>query len=189
MLIDLLFLLLLVGALALGFFQGVIRLSVLLIAYYLSVVLASFLFIPLGYFFLNKFGTDLNVGLYVAFALIMMLSMAILAAYGLYSVRDVHTQMQDFLPGKLMYLDKTAGVFVALVLVALFLGMFAVLLWNLMIVKGAETIDLPIMRFLGGSVRKSFLLRYFAAYILPTAYNFADPVLPDGAAIIFAVAK
>lgn len=183
MLIDLLFLLLLVGALALGFFQGVIRLTVLLVTYYLSVVLASFLFYPLGLFFFNKFGTHPDVGMYIAFALIMMLCMAILSAYGLYAVRDIA------LPGHLMYIDRSAGVFVALILIALFLGMLAVLLWNLMIIKGAETLDLPIMQFLGGSVRKSFLLRYFSTYILPTAYNFADPVLPDGAAIIFAVAK
>jgi uncharacterized membrane protein required for colicin V production len=181
MFIDLLFLLLLVGFLALGFFQGVIRLSILLFSYYLSVVLASFLFYPLGVFFLNKFGTNPNVGMYIAFALIMLLSLALLSAYGLYSVRDFH------LPGHLMYVDRFTGVFVSLILSALFLGMFAVLFWNLLIVKGAETLDLPIMRFLGASVRRSFLLRYFATYILPTAYNFADPILPDGASIIFAV--
>ncbi len=181
MFMDIVFLALLIGSLLLGFYQGVIRLSVLLVAYYLSVVLASVLFYPLGMFFLDKFGTHPNVGMYVAFALILMLSLAFLATYGLYTVKDFH------IPGHLMYVDKAAGVFIALILAALFMGMLAVLLWNLFVIKGAENIKLPIMHMLGGSVRSSFLLNYFASYILPMAYDFADPILPEGAKIIFAV--
>jgi membrane protein required for colicin V production len=181
MFMDIIFLTILIGFLLLGFYQGVIRLAVLLVAYYLSVVLASVLFQPLGMFFLDKFGTHPNVGFYVAFAIILLLSLGFLATYGLYSVRDFH------MPGHLMYVDKTAGVFIALILAALFMGMFAVLMWNLFVIKGAENIKLPIMHMLGGSVRSSFLLNYFAVHILPMAYNFADPILPAGARIIFAV--
>jgi membrane protein required for colicin V production len=183
MVIDLLFIILFVGSLALGFYQGVIRLSILLLSFYLGVVMASILFYPVGIFFMNRFGTHPSVGMYMAFAIVMMLCFALFATYGLYSVRDVQ------IPGHLMYVDKSTGVFVALILAGLLLGMFGVLLWNLMIVKGGARIDLPIMKFLGGQVRSSFLLQYFAVYILPMAYDFADPILPDGAQLIFAVGK
>lgn len=188
MLMDILFILLFIGGLALGFYQGVVRLGVLLIAYYLSIVLASILFYPLGMFFFNQFGTIPSVGFYVAFALVAMISLAALSAYGIYVVRDYHAKLH-YIEGPLMYADRVAGVFVSLILTSLFLGMLGMMLWNMFIVKGAAQIDLPLMRILGASVNKSFLLNYFATYILPTAYNFADPILPDGAAIIFAVAQ
>lgn len=181
MFIDLVFIFLMVGFIAAGFFQGVIRMTILLVAFYLGVVLASFYFFSLGLFFVTKFKTTLFVGQYVAFALIMMIGFAWLSAAGLYTFRYAK------FPKQLMYLDNVLGTLVALILAALFLGLFAVILWNMMIIKGGERIDLPIMKWLGGSVRKSFLLKYFSIYLLPKAYAFASPILPSSARIIFAV--
>lgn len=186
MFIDIVFILLLVGFLALGFFQGLIRLAVLLVTFYLSIVLASLYFIPLGGFLETRFGTpgdpaSVATSQYLAFVIILLIGYAVLAAAGLYTFRNVH------MPGQLQYLDRIIGVLLALFLAALFLGIFAIILWNLMVVKEAETIELPIMQWLGNSVRNSFLLRVFASSILPQAYHVADPILPDNARIIFAV--
>ncbi len=188
MFIDMIFILALVGILVLGFFQGLIRLSILLVTFYLSVVLASLYFTSFGYFLHNKFGSSggaasIATSQYLGFVIILLIGYAMLAAAGLYTFREVK------MPGQLEYVDRISGVFIALILGALFLGIFAIVLWNLMIVKHAEDIRLPIMKMLGRSVRNSFLLGLFSSHILPRAYNFADPILPDAARIIFAVGE
>jgi membrane protein required for colicin V production len=179
MFIDLLFLLSLVGILTLGFFQGIIRVAILLVAFYLSVVMASFFFGWLGGIFVRNFHTSVSVGQYLAFAVIMITFLILLSLAGFYQFRDIH------LPGQLMYVDRVAGMVVSLLLAGLILGMMAVLLWNLFIERGAANIDFPVMKLLGRSIRSSFLLQYFANHVLPGAYNFADPILPDSARFIF----
>lgn len=181
MFIDFVFIVFFVGFVALGFFQGVIRMTILLVTFYLSVVLASFYFISFGRFLADQFDTTTFVGQYVGFVIIMMVGHALLAAAGLYTFRYAK------MPGQLMYLDRVLGTLVALILAVLFLGIFAVVLWNLMITRGGERINFPVMKFLGGSVRNSLLLHYFSTYLLPRAYAFADPILPRQVRIIFAV--
>jgi membrane protein required for colicin V production len=181
MFVDLVFLLLLVGILAIGFFQGVIRMSLILISFYLSVVLASFWFKPLGVFFKKNFDTTIYVGQYVAFALIMLVALAAISAATLYTFRYAK------IPGKLIYLDYILGMLVSLVLAGLILGISSILLWNLMVERGGCYIDFPVAKWLCGSVKKSFLLGYFSDHILAQAYNFADPILPDDVRILFEI--
>lgn len=179
--IDIFFLLLFVAALAAGFFQGMIRLFVLLVAFYLSVVLASLYFPALATVFQTRFGTPRYVGEYVGFMLILMVGFILLTVAGLYTFRYAH------LPGQLQYVDRVIGVLLGVVLGALFIGIFAVLLWNLMILRGGCTIDFPIMRMLCGGVSRSFLLQYFSRELLPATYDLIRPILPAGARIIFVV--
>ncbi len=179
--IDLIFLLFLVAMLAVGFFQGMIRLGVLLAAFYLSLVLASLYYPALGGFFFRSFGSARYVSEYTAFALVLMLSFIVLTVAGLYTFRYAR------FPGQLEYVDRIGGVLLGLVFGSLIIGMFAVLLWNMMILRGGETLDFPIMGALGRSVRGSFLLRYFANSILPQVYDIVDPILPDGAKFIFVI--
>jgi hypothetical protein len=56
-----------------------------------------------------------------------------------------------------------------------------------MIVRGGRNIEFPFMRSLGTSVATSPMLTYFANVLLPQVYTFLSPILPDGAALIFAV--
>lgn len=179
--VDLSFLLLFVTSLAVGFFQGSIRLVVLIIAFYLSLVLASLYFQPVGGWLVSNFGTTRYVGEYVGFALVLLIGFALLAAAGIYTFRYAS------LPGQLLYIDKVVGMILGVLLGALLIGMFGVLLWNLMIVRGGQNIDLPVMQWLGRQVAGSFLLQFFANEILPQVYGLLDPILPDSAAIIFAV--
>jgi uncharacterized membrane protein required for colicin V production len=180
-LMDVFFLLLFVGALALGFFQGMVRLLVLILAFYLSVVLASLYFPALANVFVNRFGTERYVGEYMGFIIVLLLAVLILGAAGLYTFRYAQ------LPGQLQYIDRILGLVLGLLFGTLLISIFAVVLWNMMIVRGGRTVDFPLMRFLGSQVAGSTLLQFFANQLLGQIYTLVDPVLPDGAQIIFAV--
>jgi membrane protein required for colicin V production len=177
--IDVFFILLFIGSLALGFFQGMIRLVVLIVALYLSLVLASLYYTAVGEWLVVHFNAQRYVGQYMGFAIVLFVGFLLLAAAGVYTFRYAS------LPGGLEYVDRVIGLFLGMLLGAFFLGTFAVLLYNLMIVRGGSTIDFPIMRALGSGVANSFMLRYFATTVLPLVYSVIDPALPEGANLIF----
>ena len=178
---DILFILLFFGMLAAGFFQGMVRLLVLLVAFYLSLVLASLYYPSLGEFFVRSFDTQRYVGQYMAFSLVLFFGFLLLALAGLYTFRYFR------MPGGLEFLDRAVGAVLGMVFGSLVIGIFAALLWNLMIVRGGRNIDFPLMRALGNSVAGSFVLQYFSTQLLPLVYNFLDPILPDGANLLFLV--
>jgi len=177
--IDILFILLFVISVAVGFFQGLIRLVVLLVALYLSMVLASLYYTAVGEWLGRNFGAQRYVGHYIGFALVLFFGFLLLSAAGLYTFR--YAQM----PGGLQYVDRVGGVVLGMLLGVFFIGTFAALLFNLMIVRGGRTIDFPLMHALGGAVTNSTLLNYFSTSLLPMVYAILDPVLPDGARLIF----
>lgn len=179
--IDLVFILLFFATLAIGFFQGMIRLLVLILALYLSLVLASLYYPSLGEFFVRRLGAERFVGQYVGFALVFFFGFLLLALAGVYTFRYAK------LPGGLQYLDRIVGTVLGMVLGALLVGVFAGVLYNLMIVRGGRNVDFPFMRSLGNSVAGSIVLDYFSNDLLPFVYAFIDPVLPDGAELIFKV--
>ncbi len=179
--IDLLFLLLFIGMLALGFFQGMIRIILLLIALYLGVVLASLYYAPLGEVFVRNFGAQRTVAQYLAFVLVLTIGFALLAAAGLYTFRYTRSL------GGFEYLNRVGGTLMGMILGALLIGIFGSLLWNLMIVRGGRGIDLPFFRGLGNSVASSSLLPFFVNQLLPVVFARLDPILPDGANLLFLV--
>jgi uncharacterized membrane protein required for colicin V production len=179
--IDILFILLFFGLLVTGFFQGMVRLLVIIIAFYLALVLASLYYPSLGEFFVRSFGSERFVGQYVAFALVLFVGFVLLALAGLYTFRYFR------MPGGLEYLDRIGGTILGLVFGALITGILASLLYNLMVVRGGRTIDLPLMRMLGNAVASSFVVSYFSNVVLPLTYSFLDPILPEGADLLFRV--
>lgn len=181
--IDLLFLLLLFAIVATGFFKGMIRIGVLIVAFYLSVVLSSLYYPQVGYFFFSNFGGTARAGNYIGFFILLAVSFSLLSTAGLYTFRYAD------LPGKLKILDHAVGSLLSLILAALVLGMLAVLLWNLMVTAGGKNVDIPLFQLIGSQVETSVVLRYFAVYILPRSYTFVDPVLPNGASLIFGVVQ
>lgn len=183
MLLDFLYIAIFFGGLALGFFRGVVRLTIMLVSFYIAVFLASFYFMPFSTFIVNKTSTGPDVAIFMAFFIVTILTFVLVTLAGLYTFREVE------MPGQLMYVDKFLGVFVALVLVSLVLGITSVMLWNMMITHGVGRIDYAPARIIGRNVQTSLLLKYFSAHILPRAYNFADPVLPDAVEILFRMAK
>lgn len=179
--IDLVLIFLMISIVALGFFQGMIRIGVLILAFYLSVVLASLYFPTVSNFLVNNFNAEQVAGDYIGFFLVALVGFALLSVAGLYTFRYAE------MPDKLLYLDKTVGMFLGLILAVLITGLIAVLLWNLFITGGGRNIDLSLFRMVGNSVYNSFLLSYFADQILPQTYDLVRPILPDGARFIFEV--
>jgi membrane protein required for colicin V production len=179
--IDLLFIVLFFGALAVGFFQGTIRLIIVILAFYLGTVLASLYYQSLADIFVRELGGQRFVSQYVAFALIHLFSFIVLTWVGVYSFRYVHT------PHHLEMVDRIIGTALGVIIGGMILGLSAVLLWNLFIVRGFANIDYPITRWLGGQIGASLMLRFFANAILPNLYEIIDPFLPDAARIIFQV--
>lgn len=178
---DILLIFMFFGALAVGFFQGMIRLLIVIVALYLATVLASLYFAPLGDFFVRQFQSQRFVSQYIAFALVHMLSFFLLTLAGLYTFRYAK------LPGSLEYLDRVVGTLLGMVLGALIIGISADLLWNLMVVRGGQNVDMPIFRIIGRSVAGSFIIQYFSTVVLPLVFNYLAPILPDGAKLIFSI--
>jgi membrane protein required for colicin V production len=179
--IDLFFLLLFIGVLVTGFFQGMVRLLVLILSFYLGLVLASLYYPSLGEFFVRTFDTQRFVGQYMAFALVLFFAFLLLALAGLYTFRYLR------MPGSLELVDRIVGSVLGMIFGAVLIGIFASLLWNLMIVRGGRNIDFPLMAALGRGIADSFLLRYFSQEVLPLVYGWLDPILPNGANLLFLV--
>lgn len=179
--IDLVFVLLFIGMLVAGFFQGMIRFAVVLLSLYLSVVLASLYYGPFGMFLSRNFGTPIFVGQYIAFALVMVIGFILLTIAGLYTFRYAKP------PGGFVYLDHVGGLILGMFLGVFLIGIFGALLWNLMIVRGGASIGLPFFDILGRSVANSTMLRYFVTVLLPMTYDYLNPILPAGADLIFLI--
>lgn len=179
--IDLLFVVLFFGALVVGFFQGTIRLVLVILSFYFSTVLASLYYQGLADVFVRELGGQRFVSQYVAFALILLFCFIVLTWVGIYSFRYVQ------IPHYLEMVDRIVGTALGVIISGMALGLTAVLLWNLFIVRGFANIDYPITRWLGGQIGTSLMLRFFANAILPSLYELIDPILPDAAQIIFQV--
>jgi hypothetical protein len=102
-LIDILFLLGVLGGLALGFFQGIIRLAIAIISFYLSIILASLYFQSLGRFFRERFGTTFDIAQMVAFGTILLTAFFLITIAGLYTFRYAK------MPASLDFVDKIVG--------------------------------------------------------------------------------
>jgi membrane protein required for colicin V production len=177
--VDILFILLLLGALALGFFQGTIRLLIAMVAFYVAIVLASLYFTSLGLIFQQRFHSSLRVGQITAFALIMLVAFLLLAIAGLYTFRYAK------MPASLDFVDRIIGTIFGLLLGGFFLGMLAVILRLLFYPEIGDPASLPIVGAFQGSVRGSFLVGFFSNRILPLIFVTLQPILPRNAIEIF----
>lgn len=181
-LIDLLFILILLGGLALGFFQGTIKLLVTIVAFYVSLVLASLYFLAVGNFFRVRFNSSQEVGQITAFATVMLISFLLLTLAGLYTFRYVKV------PPSLDFFDKIIGTLLGLLLGALFMGLLAILLKDLFVYRSpASEAALPIVISFQGGVRGSTLVSFFGDRLFPLLYRTAKPILPSEADYIFRV--
>lgn len=182
--IDLLFILLLLAGLALGFFQGTIKLLVAIISFYVAIILASLYFQFVGNFFRQRFHSSLEVGQITAFATILLFSFLLLTIAGLYTFRYAK------MPASLDFIDRIVGSVLGLALGALFLGMLAILLQGLFVDRDvAGSVTFPIVNSLQHNVRGSFLVNFFGNQILPLIYASVRPVLPRESEFIFRVRR
>ena len=179
---DLVFILILLGSLALGFFQGTVKLLIAIIAFYVGIVLASLYFQSVGNFFRVRFHSSPEVGQITAFAVVLVVSFLVLTGAGLYTFRYFR------MPASLDFFDKILGTMLGLLMGALLMGILAILLKDLFVFRSpATSADLPFVISLQGSVRGSTLVRFFGDNILPLIYTSVRPVLPREADFIFRV--
>jgi membrane protein required for colicin V production len=180
--IDLLFLLILLGGLALGFFQGTIKLLVTIVAFYVSIVLASLYFQAVGNFFRVRFESSQEVGQITAFATVLLISFLLLTVAGLYTFRYWKV------PPSLDFFDKIIGTLLGLLLGALFMGLLAILLKDLFVYRSPATeAGLPVVIAFQNGVRSSALVTFFGDRLFPLLYNMIRPILPAQADYIFRV--
>jgi uncharacterized membrane protein required for colicin V production len=181
-LIDITLLLLLMIFLALGFAQGIIKLLVAFVAFYVSLILASLYFQILGQFFRSRLRTNLEVSQIVAFTIILLVGFLLLTLAGLYTFRYAK------LPSSLDSVDKIVGTLLGLVLGAFFSGMLAKVLVLLFINRNpASEIDFPIMGILQNGVRESNLIVIFTQQVLPLMFNILRPFIRPEAYFIFQI--
>jgi membrane protein required for colicin V production len=179
---DLLFILLLMGCLALGFFQGTIRLTIAILAFYVSILLASLYFRFLGTFFRQRLGSTQEVGEITAFAVILLLGFLLLTSAGLYTFRYAK------MPASFDFIDRIIGTLLGLLLGGLLLGIFAEVLTLLFISRSpAAGVTFPLVRWMQDSIRQSFLVSFFSSNVLPLIYQMLRPILPPDANVIFRV--
>lgn len=179
-LVDILLIVLIIASLTIGIFQGTIRLLIAIIVLYVSIVLASLYFQPLGAIFRDRFNSSLAVGQIVAFAVILLVGFLLLLAAGLYTFRYAR------LPLSLEFIDRILGTLLGLVLGAFAIGIFTVLLRDLFLFESpCSTLNYPFVCGFQNGVRTSVLVDAFSGYILPLIYRTLDPVLPPEANIIF----
>jgi membrane protein required for colicin V production len=180
--IDVIFLLLLLGGLALGFFQGTIKLLVTIIAFYVSIVLASLYFQAVGNFFRVRFNSSQEVGQITAFATVLLISFFLLTVAGLYTFRYLRV------PPSLDFFDKIIGTLLGLLLGALFMGLLAILLKDLFVLRSpASEAGLPLIISFQNGVRTSTLTTFFGERLFPLLYRTIRPILPAEANLIFRV--
>lgn len=179
---DIVYILLLLAGLALGFFNGTIKLAVTIIAFYVGIILASLYFQTVGNFYRTQFGSSTDVAQITAFASILLLAFLLLTVAGLYTFRYAR------LPASLDFVDRIVGTLLGLGLAALVMGMISILLRDLFVFRNvAASIDLPFMIFLQNNIRSSFLVAFFGTELLPLIYGTLEPILPQEADIIFRV--
>jgi membrane protein required for colicin V production len=178
--VDLLFIVLLVGGLVLGFFQGTIRLAIAIVALYIGIILASLYFQIVGNWFHQRFGTTILAGQIVSFTLIMLVSFLLLTIAGLYTFRYARV------PPGLEFVDRIIGTLLGLLLGALFVGMFALVLRDLFVAQNAAAaLTFPAARWFQDRTRTSVLMPFFINVILPLVYTTLKPILPAESTFIF----
>jgi uncharacterized membrane protein required for colicin V production len=180
--IDLLFLLILLAGLALGFFQGTIKLLVAIISFYVSLVLASLYFQAVGNFFRVRFNSSQEVGQITAFATVLLISFFLLVVAGLYTFRYLK------MPTSLDFFDKIIGTMLGLLLGALFMGLLAILLKDLFVFRSpASEASLPFVISFQNGVRNATLVSFFGDRVFPLLYQTVRPILPAEADLLFRV--
>lgn len=179
--VDILYILLFLGGLALGFFQGTIRLLVAIVSFYVGIILASLYFQSLGYIFQVRFRSTTGVSQVTSFALILLMSFIILTIAGLYTFRYAK------LPASLDFIDRITGTVLGLFMGALMIGMMSVILGRLVSAGLGDVADLPIGALVQNGVRSSKMLPFFARNVLPLLYGILRPILPAEAQLIFQV--
>src|SRR5436309_7487509 len=100
---DIVYILLLLVGLAIGFFQGTIKLLITIVAFYVAIILASLYFQSLGNFYRLHFRSTVEVSQITAFATVLLVAFLVLTIAGLYTFRYAR------IPASLDFIDRIIG--------------------------------------------------------------------------------
>lgn len=179
MLVDIVLIIVFCVTIGLGFFKGTVKLTVSLLAFYASVVLASLYFQFMATFFTRR-NTTPTVANAISFFLILFGCFVLLLVAGLYTFRYLR------MPGRLDYLDRILGTMLGVGLGILATGILAMLLhYTFVLNTPARNSGFPLASVLESSVRGSSLRELLIRNILPTVYRLVAPFLPDAALTFF----
>ncbi|HEY1015178.1 MAG TPA: CvpA family protein [Herpetosiphonaceae bacterium] len=176
--VDILLLLIVIVSFFFGFFKGLIKISIAIVALYASIIISSLYF----RFLAAKIGSEAapQLAQMVSFFIILLVAFFILYFSGAYTFRYAK------LTGRLQYLDKMIGTFLGLVLGAMFASIVAMIFQYLFITNNTQAqIDFPFVEGLAGSSKRSALIPIFLRVVLPIIYTPISPLLPDAADRIF----
>lgn len=177
MVVDLFLLIVFIIVTGVGFFQGTIKLTIALLTFYASIILASLYFKFLSLYMLRR-GTSSIVADAVSFFIILAVCFIILLTAALYTFRYVR------LPGRLEFIDRIIGVLLGVVLAVVVTSVLAMVLQFLFVSNNAGN-PYPITRALQGSTRGSSLRPLLIFNILPQLFTLVSPFLPDAALPFF----
>lgn len=179
--LDITLLLLLFAIPIIGFFQGAIRLLVLLVMFYISVVLASLFFTTLGRVLEPVSGVPLIISQYLSFALVLGVSFLLLSIAGLFLFRHVH------IDPKFARLNYLGGVIVGMALAIFMTGTIAAIFWQLNNAPEiGETTPAPI-RWLAAQGGGTLVSRQLMWYVFPGINTILAPILPGDAQMVLDV--
>lgn len=157
---DIVLVLAFVGIVALGFLGGVVRLIFVLIALYLSVIVATFFYVPIGIALSsNVQALSPFTAAMVGFFLLLVASTATLTA----SLLKTFSTLR--LPNRLASVDQVGGSMLGMV-AATFASVVTIVVLNfffglvLRTAAGGVAVS-PLLLTLAGQMRASFLARYF----------------------------
>ena len=102
----------------------------------------------------------------------------------LLTIAGLYTFRYAKMPSSLDFIDRIIGTMLGIVLGGLVLGILSEI-FILYFVNSSLAPPYPIVRMFQGSVRESFLVRFFANNILPLILNLVRPLLPPAALSVF----
>lgn len=166
----------------LGLLQGTVRQSLLIAAFYLSLLIAGVFFPIFGAFIEKAFGGLRFMADYTSFALLFGISFALLAGAVWYAFDGMevaqHWQLADHIGG------LCSGVVLGVLLV----GFTTVFTWNLslQITAAGDLVTSPLAGLITSGVHGSFLVQHFGENIMPQTYGVIAPLLPGESRVLFA---
>lgn len=177
MLTDLVLLVVFVAVVGLGFWSGILRSVIALVAFYASLILAS-LYFKFVSVLLTQRGVEDSVADTLSFVAVLLLAFAILVALSLYTFRYVR------LPGQLEFFDRLLGAALGIVLGVAVLTTVAMLL-HYMFIAGSTGSQGGIGGVLRRGTESSSVVPILTTNLLPQLFRAVGPFVPDAAMPLF----
>ncbi len=179
--IDILFVALLLAGMAVGFLQGVIRLTIAIVSLYVGIILSSLYFQLIGEWARTQFAMNLDVAQIITFGVLVVAATAVLVAAMSYTFH-----YYAHIPESAVIVDRGGGALLGFIWSCMALALFAAVLSALFVYRNPAIVaELQLARALQTQIRESDLVDYFVQNVLPLLHQSVRPLLPEAAGMIF----